>query len=120
MSGCKDCNSARRAWSQEELLNLFNQAPNNSVPVGARVFVSSVYRNYFDTSGLGNGIWQGWAICNGNNGTINLLGLIPLIYNPTDPNPIFQVGDQSIDVDIAIPGAFTLGFKTMMLAEKIS
>ncbi len=42
----------------------------SSVPAGAIVMYSGPWS--FDASGLGTGDLQGWALCNGNNGTPNL------------------------------------------------
>ncbi|MEN9570896.1 MAG: hypothetical protein RL172_2127 [Bacteroidota bacterium] len=38
----------------------------------------------FDGSGLGTNKRIGWAICNGNNGTIDMGGQMPLGYKPVD------------------------------------
>jgi len=40
----------------------------------------------FDDTGLGLNSRVGWAICNGNNGTVNRLGLVPVQRNPADTN----------------------------------
>jgi hypothetical protein len=42
----------------------------------------------FDATGLGTNERLGWAICNGNNGTRNRNGRVPLQYDPA--NPLFS------------------------------
>jgi len=47
--------------------------------------VSNAYLSAnFDVTGLGTNERLGWAICNGNNGTRNRSGRVPLQYNPSD------------------------------------
>lgn len=78
----------------EQLYNILNNLDSTSggIPVGARVTVgASTAAAYFDTTGLGGGIWSGWAISNGNNGTTNRLGRFTVNYNPSGTE--FQVAD---------------------------
>lgn len=50
-------------------------------PIGTIVAWGGDTKNKFDSTGLGlqGNDWCGWAICNGNNGTPNMLGLIPVM-----------------------------------------
>jgi hypothetical protein len=49
------------------------------------------------TQGLGivGGLWQGWAICNGNNGTDNLSGITLIGYGATYPTVGIFVGAET-------------------------
>lgn len=53
--------------------------------------------NLTATSGLGKvgGLWQGWAIMNGNNGTTNMDDAIPLGYGVTRNNMREPVGENN-------------------------
>jgi len=46
----------------------------------------------FDGTGLGLNSRAGWAICNGNNGTVNRLGKVPVQRSPGD-TPFAAMGD---------------------------
>jgi len=66
------------------------------VPVGGIMpFAGSL--SGFDSSGLGvtNGPMCGWAICNGNNGTVNMLGLVP-VGATTMPNGTPPIGGMAL------------------------
>ena len=39
----------------------------------------------FEVDGLGKNLRLGWAICNGNNGTVNLIGKVPIHYSADFP-----------------------------------
>lgn len=39
----------------------------------------------FEVNGLGKNLRTGWAICNGNNGTVNLIGKVPIHYSADFP-----------------------------------
>ena len=39
----------------------------------------------FEVNGLGKNLRTGWAICNGNNGTVNLVGRVPIHYSADFP-----------------------------------
>lgn len=39
----------------------------------------------FEADGLGKNLRLGWAICNGNNGTVNLIGKVPIHYSGDFP-----------------------------------
>ena len=41
--------------------------------------------NNFEVDGLGKNLRAGWAICNGNNGTDNLQGRVPIHYSADFP-----------------------------------
>lgn len=41
--------------------------------------------NNFEADGLGKNLRLGWAICNGNNGTVNLIGKVPIHYSADFP-----------------------------------
>ena len=41
--------------------------------------------NNFEVDGLGKNLRTGWAICNGNNGTDNLQGRVPIHYSADFP-----------------------------------
>ena len=41
--------------------------------------------NNFEVDGLGKNLRAGWAICNGNNGTDNLQGRVPIHYSRDFP-----------------------------------
>ena len=41
--------------------------------------------NNFESDGLGKNLRLGWAICNGNNGTVNLIGKVPIHYSADFP-----------------------------------
>ena len=41
--------------------------------------------NNFEVDGLGKNLRAGWAICNGNNGTDNLQGRVPIHYSANFP-----------------------------------
>ena len=41
--------------------------------------------NNFESNGLGKNLRAGWAICNGNNGTVNLIGKVPIHYSGDFP-----------------------------------
>ena len=41
--------------------------------------------NNFERDGLGKNLRAGWAMCNGNNGTDNLQGRVPIHYNRDFP-----------------------------------
>jgi hypothetical protein len=51
------------------------------VPIGGIISWAGDTVGKFDSTGNGitNTDWCGWAICNGNNGTPNMLGLIPVM-----------------------------------------
>lgn len=53
--------------------------------------------NLTATSGLGKvgGLWQGWSIMNGNNGTTNMDDAIPLGYGVTRNNMREPVGENN-------------------------
>lgn len=83
----------------EQFYNLLDNYSfeGNSIPIGARVTVGlSDYTQYFDSSGLGSDRWTGWAVSNGNNGTVNRLGRFSAFYKSTDSdfNTIDSVGGQ--------------------------
>lgn len=72
----------------EQLYNLLDtyDFSSNVVPTGARVTIGlNTYNTYFDSSsGKGTGAWEGWAISNGANGTVNRLGKFGVYYDPSD------------------------------------
>ena len=41
--------------------------------------------NNFEVDGLGKNLRTGWAMCNGNNGTYNLQGRVPIHYSKDFP-----------------------------------
>lgn len=70
---CKNCEYITR----EEVLNLINNSSTtstSSLPVGVIMYIDPAQESNFDGTGLGTGSFQGWAICNGNNGTNDLTG----------------------------------------------
>ena len=82
-----DC-SDNKCLSKAELYNILkNYNFSNSgigIPIGARMTIGvSTFNAYFNSSGLGGGIWDGWAVSNGNNGTSNRLGKFPVYYDPS-------------------------------------
>jgi hypothetical protein len=48
----------------------------------------------FDATGLGTNLCLGWARCNGNNGTVNMDGLVPIGHGATF-NTVGQFGGAS-------------------------
>lgn len=72
----------------EQLYNLLDtyDFASGTVPQGARLTIGlDTYNQYFDSaSGLGSEIWDGWAISNGNNNTINRLGKFPVYHDPSN------------------------------------
>lgn len=65
------------------------------LPVGSILETDDV--SLFDaTTGLGSGSWQGWALCDGRNGTQPIAGRSVVCYNPADAdyNLIGRVGGQ--------------------------
>lgn len=82
------CNE--KCITQEQLYNLLDNYDfsANVVPIGARLTVGlDTFNEYFDsTTGLGSQAWEGWAISNGANGTVNRFGKFPAFYDPTNSN----------------------------------
>ena len=78
--------------------------------------VNNNYNNCFDSNGLGINDWEGWAICDGRNGTPDLRGRFPIAKTdllnttaqggtvPTSPNP----GIHNSDV-VNAPAFLSLG-----------
>ena len=59
--------------------------------------VSNAYLSAnFDGSGLGNNERIGWAICNGNNGTRDRRGMVPMQYSPTYPTLGAPIGNATV------------------------
>ena len=81
---CNDC------LGREEIINLINattgssSSSSGSTPTGAIMFVVNAEASNFDTSGLGSGKWAGWAIANGNNGTVDWTGKYVVTRDPGD------------------------------------
>ena len=75
------------------LLNTYNFS-SNIVPVGARLTVGlNIYNEYFDSSsGLGSEAWEGWAVSNGNNGTVNRTGKFSVYHNPSGTSTFSVIG----------------------------
>jgi hypothetical protein len=68
----------------EESINSIKKFCQTAIPSGALVFTAlSAERRAgnFDASGRGlaGRLWEGWAICNGNNGTGDLSGLTTVV-----------------------------------------
>lgn len=77
---CNDC------LTLNELYNILDNysfsGSGGGIPVGGRITIGQATLSaYFDASGLGGGIWDGWAVSNGLNGTSNRLGKFPVYYN---------------------------------------
>jgi hypothetical protein len=49
----------------------------SNVPKGTIVMWAGTTAGNCDATGLGTGVLSGWAICNGSNGTPNLVGSVP-------------------------------------------
>lgn len=51
----------------------------NHFPIGAIIWQvdGTINGAFFEIGGLGKYDWEGWALCNGNNGTIDLIDTIP-------------------------------------------
>jgi hypothetical protein len=67
----------------------FKRANKGRLPKGAPVayYPPSGTLNDFDTTGKGiSGDVIGWALCNGQNGTLNLKGRVIAGYDPVDPD----------------------------------
>lgn len=80
-------NGCNNTITKQEIINLINSAltQNNLLFVGAIVYISKeVYDANFSSSGLGLGNFNKWALANGNNGTENWTGRIPVTIDPTD------------------------------------
>lgn len=89
---CNDC------LSREEVINLINTTTgttgtSSNLPIGMVSFVVNSEAVYFDSSGLGSGKWLGWAIANGNNGTVNWAGKYVVARDPGDAN--FNTADTT-------------------------
>lgn len=82
---CNDCNNC---LSKEEVLNLINNSTtvvSTGIPIGVVMYITNNdLLSNFDSTGKGVGTFNGWAICNGNNGTQNLSGRVLVARNPTD------------------------------------
>lgn len=77
------------------------------MPVGSIAMLSLKdveVSNYFDASGKGlqNQRFNHFAICNGNNGTPNLTGRIPVMFNQLHSSPV--QGESSSDSPSTTPG----------------
>ena len=60
----------------------------------------------FDGTGLGTNERLGWAICNGNNGTVNRLGKFPVQRNPADSGDYFTaMGDTGGNETVTLNAA---------------
>lgn len=71
---------------------LFNYSGD---PVGTiRMYRRSL--DNFDNTGLGFGSMAGWAICNGNNGTVDFRRAVPVGYDPEPITPNNPTGDNDI------------------------
>jgi microcystin-dependent protein len=53
------------------------------IPIGTIQMAKSL-NDFNTTSGLGSGPWKGWALCDGQNGTLDLRGRFPVGYHSTD------------------------------------
>lgn len=65
----------------------FKKAFGSQIPTGASIDYVPATLDLSEFDGTGLGIApnvQGWAICNGNNGTINESGLVVVAYKPGD------------------------------------
>lgn len=92
---CNEC------LSKEEVLNLINNTMGSSssgtgsllFPTGMITFISNSSASSFDATGLGSGSFAGWAIANGNNGTVNWSGKYVVARDPGDTN--FSTADST-------------------------
>ena len=50
--------------------------------------VNNNYNNCFDSNGLGINDWEGWAICDGRNGTPDLRGRFPIAKTDTNTTSV--------------------------------
>lgn len=63
-------------------------------PVGTiQMFAGDL--DMFDGSGLGKWGWNGWALCNGSNGTVDMRGFFPVGYDPRTTDPGGGVWDAN-------------------------
>lgn len=67
---------------------------------------SGSQENYFDASGMGlaGTPVDGWAICNGKNGTVNLVGMMILGTDLEDnhPQPLTPIGNPDNQITLTI------------------
>lgn len=103
----------------QDLIDYFNVNANAYQFEIKDLYVNQAYiDDNFDGSGLGIALMDGWAICNGNNGTPNMDGLVSIGYG-TNYNVINAVGgsknavvvEHSHSVEVA-GGASGTGFVT--------
>lgn len=52
-------------------------------PVGTVLMVATL-TDFNTTTGLGSGVWKGWALCDSQNGTVNLKGRFVVGWDGTD------------------------------------
>ena len=117
------CNSGCDNFiTKQEIINLINNAvnSNNLLFIGAIVYVTkAVYEANFDSTGLGIGSFSNWALANGNNGTDNWTGKMPVTIDPSDSdfNVALKTGghkEKTVTIDnlpdhshVAIPPTHT-------------
>lgn len=81
-----DCN---KLLTKQEVINLINYALsiNEFLFIGSIIYISkAVYDTNFAVNGLGTGDYKNWALANGNNGTENWTGRVPVTIDPTQTN----------------------------------
>lgn len=83
--------------------------------------VDSTYiEDNFDASGLGINLMTGYAICNGNNGTINKDGRVGIAYGSTY-NVVGAIGGSTDAVVVEhdhISGSYNLGAGAILFSNK--
>jgi len=96
--------------SAEEVRTVLQGIKNSFVFIGEVKFVKMLTEDiatYFETTGITSGkgliggIYQGWAICNGLNGTTNDDGLVSIAYGSTNDT----LGDTGGNKDITLVAA---------------
>lgn len=63
------------------------------IPIGT-IQMAKALTDFNPTTGLGSGKWKGWALCDGQNGTIDMRGKFPVGYHSADNdyNALGKVG----------------------------
>lgn len=109
-------------------------APSNVVSIKFDPYTSQYYRDVlkrlvttigeikmvgvspvsFDSTGLGRYSWKGFALCNGQNGTLDLRGRTPFAYDERSNNPFNNIWDADYNT-VGQTGGQKL--KTLNIAE---
>lgn len=74
--------------------------------------------NNFEADGLGKNLRLGWAICNGNNGTVNLIGKVPIHYS--SDFPLGTTGGNKDAVVVAHSHSMTYGSSGVNTSVQVS